>query len=255
MLLNKWFTVIAWMAGLSSCSSSKDIVYLQDVKVNDRLESEFEYKTVIHVDDLLSIVVSCDDTEAALPFNTPMIGLGREVASANQQIVPGYLVDKEGYIDFPVLGKLRVNGVSRVELSEMLKTKLAVYLKNPIVTIQFQNFKVTVLGEVRNPGSYKVTSERVSIFDALGMAGDLQINAKRKNVLVMRENGKEKTFTRLDLTSGNLIHSPFFYLQQNDVVYVEPSRGRIVGGNAGAFLPYVLSSVSTFVAVLALILR
>lgn len=255
MLLNKWFTVIAWMVGLSSCSSSKDIVYLQDVKVNDRLESEFEYKTVIHVDDLLSIVVSCDDTEAALPFNTPMIGLGREVASANQQIVPGYLVDKEGYIDFPVLGKLRVNGVSRVELSEMLKTKLAVYLKNPIVTIQFQNFKVTVLGEVRNPGSYKVTSERVSIFDALGMAGDLQINAKRKNVLVMRENGKEKTFTRLDLTSGNLIHSPFFYLQQNDVVYVEPSRGRIVGGNAGAFLPYVLSSVSTFVAVLALILR
>lgn len=255
MLLNKWFTVIAWMVGLSSCSSSKDIVYLQDVKVNDRLESEFEYKTVIHVDDLLSIVVSCDDTEAALPFNTPMIGLGREVASANQQIVPGYLVDKEGYIDFPVLGKLRVNGVSRVELSEMLKTKLAVYLKNPIVTIQFQNFKVTVLGEVRNPGSYKVTSERVSIFDALGMAGDLQINAKRKNVLVMRENGKEKTFTRLDLTSGNLIHSPFFYLQQNDVVYVEPSRGRIVGGNAGTFLPYVLSSVSTFVAVLALILR
>ena len=123
------------------------------------------------------------------------------------------------------------------------------------MTIQFQNFKVTVLGEVRNPGSYKVTSERVSIFDALGMAGDLQINAKRKNVLVMRENGKEKTFTRLDLTSGNLIHSPFFYLQQNDVVYVEPSRGRIVGGNAGTFLPYVLSSVSTFVAVLALILR
>lgn len=137
----------------------------------------------------------------------------------------------------------------------MLKEKLAVYLKNPIVTIQFQNFKVTVLGEVRNPGSYKVTSERVSIFDALGMAGDLQINAKRRNVLVMRENGKEKTFARLDLTSGNLVYSPFFYLQQNDVVYVEPSRGRIVGGNAGTFLPYVLSSVSTFVAVLALILR
>lgn len=255
MLLNKWFMMIAWAVGLSSCSSSKDIVYLQDVKVNDRLESEFEYKTVIHVDDLLSIVVSCENTEAALPFNTPMIGLGREVASANQQVVAGYLVDKEGYIDFPVLGRLLVEGVSRVELSGILKAKLAVYLKNPIVTIQFQNFKVTILGEVRNPGSYKVTSERVSIFDALGMAGDLQINAKRRNVLVMRENGKEKTFARLDLTSGNLVHSPFFYLQQNDVVYVEPSRGRIVGGNAGTFLPYVLSSVSTFVAVLALVLK
>ena len=120
---------------------------------------------------------------------------------------------------------------------------------------QFLNFKVTVLGEVRNPGSYKVNSERISILDALGMAGDLQINAKRKNVLVMREDGNEKVFSRVDLTSSELLHSPFFYLQQNDVVYVEPSRGRIVGGNAGTFLPYILSSVSTFVAVLALIIR
>lgn len=123
------------------------------------------------------------------------------------------------------------------------------------MTIQFLNFKVTVLGEVRNPGSYKVNSERISILDALGMAGDLQINAKRKNVLVMREDGNEKVFSRVDLTSSELLHSPFFYLQQNDVVYVEPSRGRIVGGNAGTFLPYILSSVSTFVAVLALIIR
>ncbi|MBC5621200.1 polysaccharide biosynthesis/export family protein [Butyricimonas hominis] len=255
MFVNKWFVVVASMVVCFSCSSSKEIVYLQDVKENERLESDFEYKTVIHVDDLLSIVVSCDDTEAALPFNTPMIGLGRDVTSTNQQVAPGYLVDKEGYIDFPVLGKLRVDGISRVELSEMLKMKLAMYLKNPIVTIHFQNFKVTVLGEVRSPGSYRVTSERVSIFDALGMAGDLQINAKRKNVLIMRENGKEKTFARLDLTSANLVYSPFFYLQQNDVVYVEPSRGRIAGGNAGTFLPYVLSSVSTLVTVLALILR
>lgn len=97
------------------------------------------------------------------------------------------------------------------------------------MTIQYLNFKVTVLGEVKAPGSYKVNSERVSIFDALGMAGDLQINAKRKNVLVMREDGDEKVFAQLDLTSENIIHSPFFYLQQNDVVYVEPNKARIVG--------------------------
>ena len=240
----------------ASCASSKKVVYLQDVDVNKRIKAECEYKTVIHTDDLLSIIVSCDDLESALPFNTPMIGLGREVnTTSTQQIPRGYLVDKNGEIDFPVLGKLKVVGISRNELAEMLKEKLSEYLKNPIVTIQFLNFKVTVLGEVRNPGSYKVNSERISILDALGMAGDLQINAKRKNVLVMREDGNEKVFSRVDLTSSELLHSPFFYLQQNDVVYVEPSRGRIVGGNAGTFLPYILSSVSTFVAVLALIIR
>ena len=253
-----WDKVILFLEGLiilSSCGSSKKVVYLQDADVNRRVKTEIEYKTVIHPDDLLSIVVSCDDLESALPFNTPMIGLGNQVTSSSQQIPRGYLVDKAGEIDFPVLGKLKVEGISRNELSEMLKEKLSLYLKNPIVTIQFLNFKVTVLGEVRNPGSYKVNSERISILDALGMAGDLQINAKRKNVLVMREDGNEKVFSRVDLTSSELLHSPFFYLQQNDVVYVEPSRGRIVGGNAGTFLPYILSSVSTFVAVLALIIR
>ena len=157
------------------------------------------------------------------------------------------MVATDGTIDFPVLGKIKVEGLSRTELAAKLKEELSGYLKNPIVTIQYLNFKVTVLGEVKAPGSYKVNSERVSIFDALGMAGDLQINGKRKNVLVMREEGDEKVFAQLDL--------PFFYLQQNDVVYVEPNKARIVGGNAGAFLPYVLSSISTLVAILAIAIR
>lgn len=238
-----------------SCGSSKKVVYLQDADVNKRVKSECEYRTVIHLDDLLSIIVSCEDAEAAIPFNTPMIGLGRDVTSSSQQGAQGYLVDKDGNIDFPVLGKIHVDGLSRKELSELLKEKLSEYLKNPIVTIQFLNFKVTVLGEVKNPGSYKVNSERVSILDALGMAGDLQINAKRKNVLVTREVGDEKIFARIDLTSTEFLDSPFFYLQQNDVIYVEPNRGRIAGGNASAFLPYILSSVSTLVAIVALIVR
>ena len=237
----------------ASCASSKKVVYLQDVDVNKRIKAECEYKTVIHTDDLLSIIVSCDDLESALPFNTPMIGLGREVnTTSTQQIPRGYLVDKNGEIDFPVLGKLKVVGISRNELAEMLKEKLSEYLKNPIVTIQFQNFKVTILGEVKSPGSYKVVSERVSLFDALGMAGDLQINGKRKNVLVMREQGDEKVFARIDLTPSDFIDSPFFYLQQNDVVYVEPNKGRIAGGSVSTFLPYILSSLSTIVALITL---
>lgn len=241
---------------LVSCGSSKKVVYLQDVDVNRRIKAECEYKTVIHQDDLLSIIVSCDDLESATPFNTPMIGLGREVTSTSSQQIPrGYLVDKNGEIDFPVLGKLKVVGISRNELSDMLKERLSTYLKNPIVTIQFQNFKVTVLGEVKNPGSYKVLSERVSLFDALGMAGDLQINGKRKNVLIMRERGDEKEFARVDLTSSEFIDSPFFYLQQNDVVYVEPNKGRIAGGSVSTFLPYILSSMSTLVALVTLLVK
>ena len=256
---NNFGWIILFLLGgmlFASCGSRKKVVYLQDVDINKRIKAECEYKTVIHADDLLSIIVSCDDLESALPFNTPMIGLGREVnATSTQQIPRGYLVDKRGEIDFPVLGKLKVEGISRNELAEMLREKLSVYLKNPIVTIQFQNFKVTVLGEVRNPGSYKVVSERVSLFDALGMAGDLQINAIRKNVLIMREQGDEKIFARVDLTSSEFIDSPFFYLQQNDVVYVEPNRGRIAGGSVSAFLPYILSSMSTIVALVTLIVK
>ncbi|MCB6974223.1 MULTISPECIES: polysaccharide biosynthesis/export family protein [Butyricimonas] len=254
-----WGRIILFLLGgmlLFSCGSRKKVVYLQDVEVNKRIKAECEYKTVIHTDDLLSIIVSCDDLESALPFNTPMIGLGREVnTTTTQQIPRGYLVDKNGEIDFPVLGKIKVEGISRNDLAELLKEKLSVYLKNPIVTIQFQNFKVTILGEVKNPGSYKVASERVSILDALGMAGDLGINGKRKNVLVMREQGDEKIFTRVDLTSSEFIDSPFFYLQQNDVVYVEPNKGRIAGGSVSAFLPYILSSMSTIVALITLIVK
>ena len=248
MHLIKNVIMLIWAAGLFvSCASSKKVVYLQDIKVDKRVKAACEYRTVIHVDDLLSIIVSCDDLESAQPFNTPMIGLGRDVSTTSSQQIPrGYLVDKNGEIDFPVLGKLKVVGISRNELAEMLKEK------NPIVTIQFQNFKVTILGEVKAPGSYKVVSERVSLLDALGMAGDLQINGKRKNVLVMREQGDEKVFARIDLTSSDFIDSPFFYLQQNDVVYVEPNKGRIAGGSVSTFLPYILSSLSTIVALISL---
>ena len=141
---------------LGACASPKDVVYLQDAKVNSRVKAALQYRTVIHVDDLLSIVVSCDDIEAALPFNTPMIGLGQNNTRSGNEQLYGYLVATDGTIDFPVLGKIKVEGLSRTELAAKLKEELSGYLKNPIVTIQYLNFKVTVLGEVKAPGSYKV---------------------------------------------------------------------------------------------------
>ncbi|WP_240648658.1 polysaccharide biosynthesis/export family protein [Butyricimonas faecalis] len=137
---------------LGACASPKDVVYLQDAKVNSRVKAALQYRTVIHVDDLLSIVVSCDDIEAALPFNTPMIGLGQNNTRSGNEQLYGYLVATDGTIDFPVLGKIKVEGLSRTELAAKLKEELSGYLKNPIVTIQYLNFKVTVLGEVKAPG-------------------------------------------------------------------------------------------------------
>ena len=130
---------------LGACASPKDVVYLQDVKINSRVKAALQYRTVIHVDDLLSIVVSCDDIETALPFNTPMIGLGQNNTRTGNDQLYGYLVDTDGTIDFPVLGKIKVEGLSRTELAAKLKKELSNYLKNPIVTIQYLNFKVTVL--------------------------------------------------------------------------------------------------------------
>lgn len=246
------FFLFLLLMGGTSCRSSKNVLYLQNAAANEKMITDAEYNARISSDDLLSIIVSCEDEEAALPFNTPMIGLSSS-ASGQTKATSGYLVDKAGYIDFPVLGRILVKGMTRSELSDYFVKELSQYLKSPIVTIQFLNFRITVLGEVRSPGNYPVLSERVTILDALGMAGDMNVNAKRKNILVVRDNGNEKEFARLDITSTEIFNSPYFYLKQNDVVYIEPTRGRIFQGDAGTYLPYLLSIVSTLFAILAFI--
>lgn len=246
------FVFMSFLLFFSSCRSSKSVLYLQNAQENEKMVVDAEYSAVIAVDDLLSIIVSCDDFEAALPFNTPMAGLGSNYSNTSgNRTIYGYLVDKDGYIDFPVIGKIYVKGMTRDEMSELLKEKLRAYLKNPIVTIQFLNFRITVLGEVRNPGNYAMNSERITIFEALGRAGDLVINAKRTDILVIRDNGNEKEFGRIDLTSKDIFTSPYYYLKQNDVIYVEPSKGRIFQGDAGTYLPLVLSIATTLIAILA----
>lgn len=245
------FAFLCFLLFFSSCRSSKSVLYLQNAAQGEKMVTEAEYSAVITEDDLLSIIVSCEDFEAALPFNTPMAGLGNNFNNTSNRTVYGYLVDKDGNIDFPVLGKIYVKGMTRDQLSELLKEKLQAYLKNPIVTVQFLNFRVTVLGEVKTPGNYAMNSERVTIFEALGRAGDLVINAKRNDILVVRDNGNEKEFGRIDLTSKDIFTSPYYYLKQNDVIYVEPSKGRIFQGDASTYLPLVLSVVTTLIAILA----
>ncbi|QLE02790.1 polysaccharide biosynthesis/export family protein [Galbibacter sp. BG1] len=205
-----------------SCGSRKDIVYLQNAQ---QFETEVETNTFepkFKVDDILSIYISSFDMAATAPFNLSK-GTGENVEELE------YIIDKEGNIDFPVLGKIKLLGLSTSEAKELFRSKLTEegYLKDPIVNIRIKNFRVTVLGQVRQPGTYSIAGERITILEAIGLAGDLEIKGRRENVLVIRDFNGVKTYTRINLTTKEFIHSPVYYLTQNDVVYVEPNNSVI----------------------------
>jgi len=192
----------------SSCVSKKKFVYLQGSQ--DFSNVSVNYEPIIQNDDMLSIVVTTQEVEAAAPFNSP-----------------SYLVDNEGKIDFPVIGNIQVSGFSIKELKNMLKQKLAAHLIEPVINIKILNFKVTVLGDVVNPGVKSFGNHRVTLFDAIGASGDLTVFAKRYNILIVRDIQGLKTFNRVDITKADFVNSPFYYLDQNDLIYVEQRKAKI----------------------------
>lgn len=211
---------------LVGCASPKEIVYLQDAENQGIQKIDRKYEAVIHEDDLLSIIVSSKDAELAMPFNMPLVTVQIDGSKYNQQRVLGYQVDKNGDIDFPVLGKLKVGGLTRTELTELIKHRLVSgdYIKDPVVTVQFQNFKVSVMGEVARPGSFNVAGDRITLLEALSMAGDLTIYGRRDRVAVIREENGRRTVKYHVLRKADVFKSPYYYLRQNDVVYVEPNK-------------------------------
>lgn len=239
----------------TSCVTSKKILYLQDVPEQLTRPLEEAYQARIANNDKLSIVVSSINQEAAQPFNSVMLGLTAPGYStnSNQDVKNGYIVESDGCIVFPVLGRIQAAGLTREQLAVELEKRLEPYLKDRVVNVQFLNFKVTVLGEVRKPGSFTVPTDRITLLEALGMAGDLDLLAKRNNVLVIRESDGHRTFKRIDLRSKKLFESEYFYLRQNDVVYVEPGKARMFSGALSPILPYVLSTISTIVTIIALV--
>ena len=174
----------------TACTSTKKILYLQDVVPLKQQEIEQKYEVIIHSDDLLAIMVNSRDPELALPFNMPMVTYQLGSNSGGQQRVLGYLVDTNGDIDFPILGKIHVEGLTRMQLTELVKNKLIEedLIKDPIVTVQFLNFKVSVMGEVSRPGSFTSSGDRITLLEALSMAGDLTIYGRRDRVALIREN-------------------------------------------------------------------
>ena len=216
------FFILPWITG---CNVSKEIVYFQ-TDIPEKVQSAF-YSPTLRKDDLLSILVIGQDAEAAKPFNLPIVeqrsmgGYYQGVASQN-----GYLIDAKGMIDFPVIGNMKLEGLSKQDAVDLIKLKLQPYLNNPTVIIRILNYKVTVLGEVKTPGTFTIPNDRVTLLDAIGIAGDLLITGSRKDVLVIRENQGDIVEFRIDLTNADMLNSPVFFLQQNDVVYIAPNRAK-----------------------------
>lgn len=212
---------------LSSCASKKEVVYFQNTGSFETLVDKNSFTPKFKVDDLVSIHVSTLNAEASAPFN--LFRGAVEGGIRPEQV--DYLIDREGEIDFPVIGKLKISGLSAEEVRNLLREKLSDYLKDPIINIRLKNFTVTILGEVNRPGTYPVNGERITILEALGLAGDLTVKGVRENVMVIRDFDGTKVYTRLDLTKKEAMSSPVFYLTQNDVVYVEPNQSAITASS------------------------
>lgn len=240
------FGVLLISMFLVSCGSRKDIVYLQDFENNEKIVNDDDVEPRFKANDIVSIFVSAYDMEAVTPFNLSN-GEGE-----NAQAVD-YIVDKDGYIDYPVLGKIQLKGKTVSAAKDIFISKLGKYLKDPIVNIRIKNYRVTVLGAVKNPGTYLISGERITILEAIGLAGDLDIKGIRDNVLVIRDVDGTKVSTRVNLKSKDFLHSPVYYLSQNDVVYVEPNKSAITASKIDTRVSIILSILG-IMATLAVVL-
>lgn len=242
---NLVFLALSTTLFFSSCGSKKDVVYFQDTGDYETIVSNNKHVGKFKIDDVVSINVSTYDPTASMPFNLYRGG-GIEQGSRGEQI--DYIVDKNGEIEFPVIGAIKIVGLSSDETKTLIKEKLKLYLKDPIVNIRLKNFTVTVLGEVNRPGTYPVNGEQITILEAIGLAGDLTIKGKRDNVMVTRDFNGTKVYTRVDLTKKETMSSPVFYLTQNDVVYVEPNQSAITSSaldNRATIWVSILSTLLT----------
>jgi polysaccharide export outer membrane protein len=235
---------------LFSCASKKDMIYYQDVDALGVQEKLNSYEIKIQPDDLLQISVYAEDPEVAKSFSLNVSANMASGSSAGSI----YLVDAKGYIDFPTLGKIKVSGLSRTEVLNLLNTELSKYIKKPIVSLRITNFKVSVQGEVTAPGTYPVISERITLIEALSMAKDLTVYGKRNNILIIREIDGVKSYTRVDITKAGFMNSPFYYLAQNDVVYVEPNQNKINVSAVNPSTGLIFSVVSILITLTTLII-
>ena len=256
--------IVMMILMLGSCASSKKVAYFQNAVDGVVAQSEGLYDAKIMPKDILTITVSTTNPEAATPFN---LTVSNTLNSTGQMysgsgVLQTYLVDNDGEIDYPVVGTIKVAGLTKNECQELVKSKIKAFLaeeENPIVTVRMSSYRVTIIGEVRSPGVIPVGTEKMSILEALASAGDLTIYGKRDNVMLIREDANgQKTIHRLNLNDANIISSPYYYLQQNDIVYVEPNgvqaKNSAIGSSTTIWFSFV-GIVTSVASLLVNILR
>lgn len=250
---------------LSACTSSKNISYFKDVPDTLAQKKEITQVTyitpVIQPDDILQVSVqTLDPNVGSLSIQQGNSTLPSGSASLNNPAsgsgVNGFIVDKQGYVILPLLGKIKAQGKTTDEIRDEIHAKALEFYKDPIVNVRYANFKITVLGEVARPSSYVMPNEKVSLLDALGAAGDLTIYGKRENVLLVRDKNGKKEFARFNLNNSNLFTSPYYYLQQGDLIYVEPNRAKVVSTDAARLraITIITSAVSLVTIIIARVL-
>ena len=246
---------------MNSCASSKNVAYIQNSDWFNADQSAFLYDARIMPKDVLTITVNTVNPEASAPFNLVVsTALSTSVGGQNigtNRALQTYLVSNDGTIEFPVLGTLQVGGLTKSECEKQIHDKLQPYLnakENPVVTVRMANYKISVLGEVARPGMFTVGNEKINIFEALAQAGDLTIYGVRDRVKLIRENaqGKKEVFT-LNLNDANIISSPYYYLQQNDIVYVEPNKVKARNSSVGQTTSLWLTSTSILISLASLL--
>ncbi|MEG2599560.1 MAG: polysaccharide biosynthesis/export family protein [Muribaculaceae bacterium] len=228
--INKCFLCIGCILLTVSCNTSKNILYLQNATINQTEKIENAHDIVVQPKDQLSIIVNSKDPQLALLFNLPTVQtrIGSSSTVGGEGNILGYTLDDKGNIDFPVLGALHVEGMSKTEIAAYIKKRLIEekLVNDPIVTVEFANLYFSMLGEVKSPGKYMISKDQINLLEALSMAGDMTIYGKRDAVFVIREENGERTTHWVDIRDKNIFNSPVYYLKQNDVVYVQPNKVR-----------------------------
>jgi polysaccharide export outer membrane protein len=243
------------VAFLNSCASRQDVAYFQDEKIANFTQPKLFYDLIYQPNDMLTIDVTALDPETVRPFNLASVPYSVSLLDSRTNMrMQTYIVDKNGNINFPVLGKVKIGGLTRQEATDLLESNISKYVKDPLVNIRITNFTITILGEVNNPGSFIIQDEKVTLAEAFGLAGDLSIYGKRDNILLIREIEGIKKFSIIDLTSVRSLSASTFGLKQNDVIYVEPNNAKIRASSYNQNNSVLISAIGTLTSVAALII-
>ncbi len=233
----------------ASCANRKKLIYFQE-PVPAQAEKEMNYSPIFKKDDLVSIVVSSSNAEATIPFNLMIPSTG-----GAGQTTMGFLIDENGEVNYPFLGKIQLQGLTRSQAIQLMEEKLKPYLDKPIVQMRIENFKITLLGDFAKPGNYQIPNERITLPEALGLGGDLNVTGQRRNIKVIRDRNGKRTEYLVDLTKTDLFNSEVYYLEQNDIVYIEPNQTKLAASVLNPAIAYVFSLTTLIVTSLSILTR